>query len=46
MSFMEKAWDWKNEFGSIITDQLKKLGASCDWERERFTLMKDFQQLY
>lgn len=36
--FMEKAWEWKNEFGGIITDQLKKLGSSCDWERERFTM--------
>jgi len=36
--FMEKAWEWKQEFGGIITDQLKKLGSSCDWERERFTL--------
>ncbi|PKM52433.1 MAG: valine--tRNA ligase [Firmicutes bacterium HGW-Firmicutes-7] len=36
--FMEKAWAWKDEYGGIIIDQLKKLGASCDWERERFTL--------
>lgn len=36
--FMEKAWEWKNEFGGIITEQLKKLGSSCDWERERFTM--------
>jgi len=37
-AFMERAWEWKEEYGGIITDQLKKLGASCDWERERFTL--------
>lgn len=36
--FMKKAWEWKEEYGGIIIDQLKKLGASCDWERERFTL--------
>ncbi len=36
--FMKKAWEWKDEYGGIIIDQLKKLGASCDWERERFTL--------
>lgn len=36
--FMEKAWEWKEEYGGTIIEQLKKLGASCDWERERFTL--------
>ncbi len=36
--FMEEAWKWKEEYGGTIVDQLKKLGASCDWERERFTL--------
>ncbi|NDL68200.1 valine--tRNA ligase [Anaerotalea alkaliphila] len=36
--FMERAWEWKEEYGGVIIDQLKKLGASCDWERERFTL--------
>lgn len=36
--FMEHAWKWKEEYGGTIIDQLKKLGASCDWERERFTL--------
>ena len=35
---MEEAWKWKEEYGGTIVDQLKKLGASCDWERERFTL--------
>lgn len=36
--FMERAWEWKEEYGGIIIDQLKQLGASCDWDRERFTL--------
>lgn len=36
--FMKRAWEWKEEYGNIIIDQLKKLGSSCDWERERFTL--------
>ncbi len=36
--FMEKAWEWKEEYGGKIVGQLMKLGASCDWERERFTL--------
>lgn len=36
--FMAHAWEWKEEYGGTIIDQLKKLGASCDWERERFTL--------
>ncbi len=36
--FLERAWDWKKEYGGRITDQLKKLGSSCDWERERFTM--------
>lgn len=36
--FLERAWEWKNKYGSKIIDQLKKLGCSCDWERERFTL--------
>ncbi len=36
--FLKHAWDWKNQYGSTIVEQLKKLGASCDWERERFTL--------
>src|SRR5699024_5131210 len=33
--FLERAWDWKNRYGSRIVSQLKKLGSSCDWERER-----------
>ena len=32
-SLLEKAWDWKRQYGSRIVDQLKKLGSSCDWER-------------
>ncbi|MGN0558466.1 MAG: valine--tRNA ligase [Acutalibacteraceae bacterium] len=36
--FLERAWDWKREYGGRICDQLKKLGSSCDWERERFTM--------
>lgn len=36
--FLAHAWEWKEEYGGIITDQLKKLGTSCDWERERFTM--------
>ncbi|MBQ8290678.1 MAG: valine--tRNA ligase [Clostridia bacterium] len=36
--FLERVWDWKNAFGSRIINQLKKLGASCDWSRERFTM--------
>ena len=37
-AFLEKVWDWKNLYGSNIVNQLKKLGSSCDWERERFTM--------
>ncbi len=36
--FLAHAWEWKNEYGGIILDQLKKLGASCDWERTSFTM--------
>ena len=36
--FLEKVWDWKAQYGGRIVEQLKKLGSSCDWERERFTL--------
>lgn len=36
--FLKEAWAWTNEYGGIITEQLKKLGVSCDWSRERFTL--------
>jgi len=36
--FLERAWQWKERYGNIIIEQLKKLGCSCDWERERFTM--------
>jgi len=36
--FLEKAWQWKEKYGSTIVNQLKKLGSSCDWDRERFTM--------
>ena len=36
--FLERAWAWKKQYGDRIISQLKKLGSSCDWERERFTL--------
>ena len=36
--FLEKAWEWKKEYGGRIISQLKKLGSSCDWDRERFTM--------
>ena len=36
--FLERVWDWKNQYGSRIINQLKKLGTSCDWSRERFTM--------
>ncbi len=36
--FLERAWDWKREYGGRIIGQLKKLGSSCDWDRERFTM--------
>ena len=36
--FLKKAWEWKKEYGGTILNQLKKLGCSCDWSRERFTM--------
>ena len=36
--FLKRAWQWKDKYGNRIVEQLKKLGSSCDWERERFTL--------
>nr|WP_308629101.1 valine--tRNA ligase [uncultured Eisenbergiella sp.] len=36
--FLERAWEWKKEYGGRITGQLRKLGSSCDWDRERFTM--------
>jgi valyl-tRNA synthetase len=40
--FQERVWEWKNKHGGIIIDQLKKLGASCDWSRERFTMDTEY----
>ena len=37
-AFMERAWAWKEKYGGRIVEQLKKLGSSCDWDRERFTM--------
>ena len=37
-AFLDRAWQWRNEFGSTIVKQLRFLGSSCDWERERFTM--------
>ena len=42
--FLTHAWQWKHEYGGIILDQLKKLGASCDWERTAFTLDKEMSE--
>ncbi len=39
--FLRHAWEWKEKYGGIILDQLKKLGASCDWSRTRFTMEDD-----
>lgn len=36
--FLNRAWEWKKEYGGIIINQIKKLGCSCDWDRERFTM--------
>ncbi|MDE6957424.1 MAG: valine--tRNA ligase [Lachnospiraceae bacterium] len=36
--FLKRTWEWKEEYGGTITQQLKKLGTSCDWDRERFTM--------
>jgi valyl-tRNA synthetase len=36
--FLKRTWNWKEKYGAIITDQIRRLGASCDWKRERFTL--------
>ena len=37
-AFLDRAWDWRKKYGGRIVEQLKKLGSSCDWDRERFTL--------
>ncbi|MBE5938140.1 MAG: valine--tRNA ligase [Lachnospiraceae bacterium] len=38
--FLERAWEWKKQYGGRIVSQLKKMGSSCDWDRERFTMDK------
>jgi valyl-tRNA synthetase len=53
-AFLKRVWEWKAESGGIISQQLRRLGASCDWSRERFTMdeglskavLKVFVQLY
>ena len=43
-AFLERAWAWKEKYGGIITRQIRRLGASCDWTRERFTLDEGLSQ--
>ncbi len=42
--FLERVWKWKEKYGSTIINQLKKLGCSCDWKRERFTMDENYQK--
>ena len=42
--FLEEVWKWKEKSGNTIIDQLKRLGASCDWSRNRFTMDPDFHK--
>lgn len=42
--FLGKVWEWKEKYGNIILDQMKKLGASCDWSRTRFTMDAKYQE--
>lgn len=42
--FIQRVWQWKEQYGSTIIRQLKKLGASCDWDRERFTMDPEYSQ--
>ena len=42
--FLKHAWDWTNEYGGVILEQLKKLGCSCDWDRTKFTLDPDMSE--
>ena len=42
--FMKHAWEWKEKYGGIILEQLKKLGASCDWDRTRFTMDEEMSR--
>lgn len=43
-TFLKHAWDWKEKYGGIILEQLKKLGASCDWDRTRFTMEPELSE--
>ena len=43
-AMVAKIWDWKEKYGGIIIQQLKKLGASCDWSRERFTMDPEYSR--
>jgi valyl-tRNA synthetase len=43
-ALVAKIWDWKHKYGGIIIQQLKKLGASCDWSRERFTMDEEYSK--
>lgn len=43
-AFLDRVWEWKEEHGGIIIEQLKRLGCSCDWERERFTMDEDYSR--
>ncbi len=42
--FIEKVWEWKEQYGTMILDQLKRLGASCDWSRTRFTMDPEYSK--
>ena len=42
--FIEYSWEWKKQYGSLITEQLKRLGCSCDWKRESFTLNEKYSK--
>lgn len=42
--FLKRLWSWRNQYGTTIIDQLKKIGASCDWQRLRFTMDEDYSQ--
>ncbi|NJO00545.1 MAG: class I tRNA ligase family protein, partial [Bacteroidia bacterium] len=42
--FLQYAWEWREKYGGIILEQLKKLGCSCDWERTHFTMDEDYYQ--
>ena len=44
-AFVEKVWDWKEESGNIITQQLRRMGSSLDWSRERFTMDQELSEV-